>query len=186
MNHAISPERLKRISKFMSLVLRHQPEKIGLILDAQGWAETEDLIQGLNAQGLSVDRATLERVVRENDKQRFALSEDGSRIRASQGHSIEIELAYSPEAPPEYLYHGTTGSALKSIRAEGLQKRKRHHVHLSQDAETARAVGMRHGPPVILTIRAGEMARQGHSFYRSANGVWLVEAVPPEFIQFKD
>lgn len=175
---------LKRISKFLSLVLRHQPDKIGLKLDAQGWADVSELLTKINLEAFSLDRKTLEQVVHENDKQRFAFSQDGTQIRASQGHSVTVELDYSPAEPPEQLYHGTTASALDSIRSEGLQKRKRHHVHLSKDRETAQAVGQRHGPPVILTIHAGEMHRQGLRFFCSANGVWLTDNVPPEFMSF--
>ncbi|HEY9843246.1 MAG: RNA 2'-phosphotransferase [Candidatus Sericytochromatia bacterium] len=178
----MNPAQAKRISKFLSLVLRHQPDKIGLQLDSAGWAEVDELLEKVSSQAFALDRASLEEVVAGNEKQRFAFSEDGQRIRASQGHSIEVELEYQPVEPPEQLYHGTTGRFLDSIRAQGLLKRSRQHVHLSPDRETAQKVGQRHGPPVILTVEAGDMHRTGHVFYCSANGVWLVEAVPPEFI----
>lgn len=180
----MNASQLKRISKFLSLVLRHQPDKIGLKLDAQGWVAVSELLTKINLHAFSLDHETLEQVVHENDKQRFAFSQDGTQIRASQGHSVTVELDYRPAEPPEQLYHGTTASSLDSIRSEGLQKRKRHHVHLSQDRETAQAVGQRHGPAVILTIRAGEMHRQGLRFFCSANGVWLTDSVPPEFMSF--
>lgn len=172
----------KRLSKFLSLILRHRPEAIGLDLDAAGWAEIDDLLAKAPLAGVPLDRASLEAVVRDNAKQRFALSPDGRRIRASQGHSIAVELDYLPQVPPEQLYHGTHQAALAAILAEGLNKRKRHHVHLSVDRATAWEVGQRHGPPVVLRIAAGEMAHAGHLFYRSANGVWLTAAVPPKFI----
>lgn len=179
----MNPMEAKRISKFLSLVLRHQPEKLGIELDAAGWVSVDELLAKVNAQAFRLDRAMLEAVVKDNDKQRFAFSEDGARIRASQGHSIEVELDYQPMEPPAVLYHGTSRHFLEGIRAGGLQKRQRHHVHLSADRETAQKVGQRHGPPVILTVLAGEMQRAGHAFYRSANGVWLTEAVAPEFLQ---
>lgn len=182
----LSASQLKRISKFLSLVLRHQPDKIGITLDAAGWVDVDELIGKIDKKAFSLDRATLERVVAENDKKRFAFSEDGKQIRASQGHSVEVELEYQPVEPPELLYHGTTGKNLDGIRAEGLLKRSRRHVHLSPDRETAHKVGSRHGKPVILTVRAGELHRSGHVFYCSANGVWLTESVPAEYIYFPD
>lgn len=177
---------LVRTSKFLSLVLRHQPEAIGLTLDAQGWAEVEELIRLANISGQRVDRTLLERVVAENDKKRFALSEDGRRIRASQGHSIEVDLALSPTPPPELLYHGTATRFLESIRQQGLHAASRQHVHLSADLETATKVGQRHGKVVVLTVRAQAMAEAGHSFFLSANGVWLTEWVPVEFLEFPE
>ncbi len=180
----MNPSRFKRISKFLSLVLRHEPDKINLQLDPQGWADVDELLSQINLKAFSLDRQTLERVVSENDKQRFAFSSDKTKIRASQGHTIEIELDYTPAEPPEMLYHGTTSAVLAQIKKDGLQKRKRHHVHLSQNRDTALAVGKRHGPPAILTIQAGSMHEAGHKFYRSANGVWLTDSVPSEFILF--
>ena len=130
------------------------------------------------------DRATLLEIVRTNDKQRFALSEDGTRIRANQGHSVKVDLALTPQQPPEVLYHGTVDKFIDAIRNTGLQKGERHHVHLSPDLITATKVGQRRGKPVILTIRAAAMAKASHPFYLSDNGVWLTDAVPPEFINF--
>lgn len=179
----MNPTEAKRISKFLSLVLRHQPEKIELELDPAGWVSVDELLEKVSAKAFRLNREMLEAVVKDNDKQRFAFSDDGERIRASQGHSIGVELDYQPMDPPEILYHGTSRHFLAGIRATGLEKRQRHHVHLSADRETARKVGQRHGPPVILTVMAGEMRRAGHAFYRSANGVWLTEAVAPEFLQ---
>jgi putative RNA 2'-phosphotransferase len=174
----------KRISKFLSLVLRHEPGKIGIILDAQGWTDCDELIAAAARHGLRFDRATLLEIVRTNDKQRFALSDDGTRIRANQGHSVAVDLALVPEPPPETLFHGTVEKFLASIRLEGLRKGERHHVHLSPDLVTATKVGQRRGKPVILRIRAAEMAKAGHEFFLSENGVWLTDTVPPEFIDF--
>jgi putative RNA 2'-phosphotransferase len=178
-----SPDAHRSLSKFLSLVLRHQPATIGLTLDEHGWVSVTELLAALNAHGKRVDRALLEAVVADNDKQRFAFSPDGQRIRANQGHSVAVELGYTPQTPPETLYHGTAERNLASIRAQGLLKQQRHHVHLSANADTARQVGQRYGRPVVLVVNAGEMSRQGHTFYQSDNGVWLTDAVPPQFIQ---
>jgi len=175
---------LKRISKFLSLVLRHEPGKIGIILDENGWTDCRELIDAAARHGKHFDHATLLKVVRENDKQRFALSEDGHRIRANQGHSVKVDLALEPKTPPGHLYHGTVAKYLDAIRETGLRKGERHHVHLSPDLVTATKVGERRGQPVILTIRAAEMSAAGHPYYLSENGVWLTDAVPPEFIDF--
>ena len=175
-------QHLKPLSRFLSLVLRHEPEKIGLKLDAEGWVDVAELLEKLQAAGKRVDRALLGRVVAENDKQRFALSADAQRIRANQGHSIEIDLALLPQTPPGALFHGTAQRNIQSIRATGLNAGERQHVHLSLDAVTAAKVGARHGTPMVLIVRTGEMAAAGHIFYVSANGVWLTERVPPAFI----
>lgn len=175
----MSTNRLVRVSKFLSLVLRHQPESIGLVLDPQGWADVDDLITRANGAGLAITRELLLEVVGANDKQRFALSEDGCRIRANQGHSIGVELGLEPIEPPEILYHGTATRFLTSILEHGLLKGQRDHVHLSADEETAIRVGKRHGIAVVLRVHAGRMFREGKRFYVSANGVWLTEHVPP-------
>jgi putative RNA 2'-phosphotransferase len=172
-----------RTSKFLSLILRHEPERVGLELDSAGWVCVTELLAAVNRKGVSLTLEQLKHVVATNDKRRFAFSEDGQRIRASQGHSIEVDLRYESQTPPELLYHGTPEWFVESIRATGLNKGRRHHVHLSPDPETATRVGQRRGRPVALTIRSGEMRRQGHVFYRSANGVWLVDHVPPQFIK---
>jgi len=176
-------ERTKK-SKFLSLVLRHEPSAAGVILDPSGWVDVEQLLAGCCSHGVSLTRAELEEVVRSSDKQRFAFSEDGARIRANQGHSVAVDLQYEPAVPPDLLYHGTATRFLDAIRAEGLKKMDRHHVHLSPDEKTATAVGQRHGKVVVLTILSSRMNTTGHTFYRSANGVWLTEAVPVDFIQF--
>jgi len=171
-------------SKFLSLVLRHEPELLGLTLDEAGWVSVDLLLRACAARGRHISRQDLERIVATNDKKRFALSDDGRRIRANQGHSVEVKLGLEPQPPPEHLFHGTASRFIEAIRAEGLQKQARHHVHLSADIAIASAVGQRHGKSVILTVLAGEMHRQGHAFYRSENGVWLADSVPIEFLQF--
>jgi putative RNA 2'-phosphotransferase len=172
-------------SKFLSLVLRHRPDRIGLSLDAAGWADIEELIRLSQAhRPLTYD--VIQTVVAGSDKQRFAISEDGLRIRANQGHSIAVDLALEVVAPPGRLYHGTATRFLEAIRREGLLRRDRHHVHLSADIDTARRVGARHGKPVVLIIHATEMAAAGHAFRCSANEVWLADAVPVDFIDFGD
>jgi len=175
-----------RTSKFLSLVLRHEPERIEVQLDPAGWVEVESLLSACRRHGVAIGRAELDEVVATNEKKRFAFSEDGVRIRANQGHSVEVELGYTPQAPPARLFHGTATRFLESIRAEGLQKRERHHVHLSADAETATKVGQRHGQPVVLSVRAAAMQARGHEFFLSENGVWLTDHVPAEFIEFPD
>jgi putative RNA 2'-phosphotransferase len=143
-----------------------------------------ELLQAVNRHGVALSLGQLQHVVATNNKKRFAFSEDGARIRASQGHSVDIDLQYPPQTPPEILYHGTATRFLDAIRRDGLRKMARHDVHLSAETKVTLLVGGRHGKPVLLTIRAGEMHRAGHHFRCSANGVWLVSHVPPEFIEF--
>jgi putative RNA 2'-phosphotransferase len=173
-------------SKLLSYVLRHRPDSIGLALDIHGWAVVDDLLAHLGASGHALDRALLERVVAGNDKQRFAFSADRTRIRASQGHSVAVDLALVPAAPPDLLYHGTASRFLKSILATGLRAAGRHHVHLSADAGTARRVGARHGFPAVLRVDAARMRADGIVFYRSDNGVWLTETVLPRYLAMAD
>jgi putative RNA 2'-phosphotransferase len=176
-----------KTSRFLSLVLRHQPEAIGITLDDEGWVDIQTLIAAASKHGNQFDRDWIERVVRENDKQRFAISDDGQRIRANQGHSLrDVDLKLVRQQPPEILYQGTVARFLDSIRGEGLKKQSRNHVHLSEDLQTASKVAQRRGKPVILTIRAGEMHRAGHAFFQSENGVWLADTVPVQFINFPD
>jgi putative RNA 2'-phosphotransferase len=170
------------VSKFLSLVLRHQPTLIGIELDAAGWTDVDGLLAACARHGTQITRGELDAVVAGSDKQRFALSPDGTRIRANQGHSVPVELGLPARTPPERLYHGTVADALDGIRTSGLEKRARHHVHLSVERDTATKVGSRRGRPVILTIRAGDMARDGHAFYVSDNGVWLTDFVPAKYI----
>ncbi|GAB7036247.1 MULTISPECIES: RNA 2'-phosphotransferase [Catenuloplanes] len=175
---------IKRTSKRLSLVLRHRPESVGVTLTEDGWVAVPTLLEALGRHGLRLTRDELGRVVEENDKKRFTIERtpDGERIRANQGHSVAVELGYRAEEPPETLYHGTADRHLAAIREQGLVKGSRHHVHLSPDPVTARAVGGRHGRPVVLTVAAARMAAAGHLFFRSANGVWLTDAVPPEYL----
>jgi putative RNA 2'-phosphotransferase len=172
-----------KISKFLSYVLRHKPEAIGLTLDPEGWAWVDDLIACAARHGRKLDRNLIAEVVAGNDKRRFAMDSNGIYIRANQGHSIPVDLGLQPVLPPETLFHGTAASALPSIRKTGLQSRRRQHVHLSPDRQTAIKVGRRHGKPVILKVHSGAMNRAGHQFYLSQNGVWLVDQVPPEFLE---
>jgi putative RNA 2'-phosphotransferase len=175
---------LKNTSKFLSLVLRHQPETIGLTMDPAGWVSVDELLEKMRMHGQKLSFEELEEVVETNDKKRFAFSDDLSKIRASQGHSIEVDLEYVPTVPPEFLYHGTVDKFIALIKAEGLKKMSRTHVHLSKDLETATKVGSRRGKPVILTVRTGDMHRAGMEFFLSANNVWLCDAVPAEYIEF--
>jgi putative RNA 2'-phosphotransferase len=170
------------ISKFLSYVLRHDPASIGLMLDPQGWVDVNDLLARATKSGRGLDRTTLHRVVAENDKKRFTLSEDGDRIRAAQGHSVKVELGLSPVDPPTVLYHGTADRFIDSILREGLRPQSRQQVHLSLDVATATAVGTRHGRPIVLLIDAAAMHRNGRLFYRADNGVWLTDEVPPNYI----
>lgn len=172
---------LVSISKFLSLVLRHRPDIIALTLDDAGWADIEDIIH-LSPPHRALTRALIEQVVEQNDKQRFAISADGKRIRANQGHSVEVALGLQALIPPTLLYHGTAAHSVDAIHREGLRKRGRQHVHLSTDADAAAKVGARHGLPVVLIVRAAAMAAAGHTFSLAHNGVWLTDAVPAEFI----
>lgn len=174
----------KHTSKFLSLVLRHQPETIGIELDEAGWVDVETLLQAVRAKRSPLTRAELDEVVATSDKKRFAYSDDGLRIRANQGHSVEVDLGYTPAEPPAELYHGTVDRFLASIRQHGLIKGSRHHVHLSADVETATKVGQRRGQPVVLVVRSREMHAAAIPFFLSANGVWLTEHVAPQYIHF--
>jgi putative RNA 2'-phosphotransferase len=178
----MNAQNLKSKSKFLSLVLRHQPEVAGITLDDAGWVAVDELLAGCSRAGTSITHGELLDIVRSSDKQRFALSEDGTRIRANQGHSVEVELGYEPAEPPAVLYHGTAASALPSIRTVGLERRARHHVHLSERTDTATAVGGRHGKPVVLTVDAARMQADGLLFYRTPNGVWLTDEVPAKYL----
>lgn len=173
-------------SKFLSFVLRHKPEAIGLKLDANGWADVEELIRLANENGQPLTRDVIAYVVETSDKQRFAFDSSDQKIRANQGHSVNVDLELSPIEPPVVLYHGTATRFLQAIRESGLLKQARHHVHLSPDEETAVRVGARHGRPAILIIRAREMWSNGHLFFYSKNGVWLADHVPPGFIDFPE
>ena len=172
----------RRASKFLSYVLRHHPDEVGVTLDAQGWVAVDALLAGMAAHGTVLTRTDLDRIVAEDSKRRYAYSDDGARIRASQGHSVDVELGYEPAAPPPLLYHGTAEQNLASILATGLDRRERHHVHLSAASDTARQVGGRHGRPIVLHVDAARMHGDGFAFFLTANGVWLVEQVPPIYL----
>ena len=173
---------LKETSKFISLILRHKPEVIGISLDEHGWANVDELIAGIS-KAQPIDMAILEQIVAEDEKQRYSFNEDKTLIRANQGHSIPVDVELEEKEPPEYLYHGTGEKYVNSIDAEGLIPKSRLYVHLSSDEETATKVGQRHGKPVIYTVKSGEMYRQGYKFYCSVNGVWLTKDVPVSFLK---
>lgn len=175
----------KTISKFLSLVLRHKPEKIGIDLDENGWTQVSQLIEKSKKHGIDIDFEILSAIVATSDKKRFAFDETQSKIRANQGHSLEINLGYSPQQPPEILYHGTGEKYVASILATGLDKRNRHHVHLSNDIETALSVGQRHGKPFVFIILAEQMFLDKFDFFLSDNGVWLTETVPTKYLTHK-
>jgi putative RNA 2'-phosphotransferase len=181
-----SAKGIVRISKFISLVLRHKPGLVGLTLDAGGWAQVDDLLGAMAKAGRPLTRRMLERVVTENDKQRFTVSDDGQRIRANYGHSVPIDLGLEPREPPEVLFHGTATGSVGSIMARGIRPAGRRYVHLSIDEPTAVDVGRRHGRPVVLRIYAQSMHERGFVFYCSESGIWLTNQVPPEFIEFPD
>ncbi|MER5883833.1 RNA 2'-phosphotransferase [Streptomyces sp. NPDC001941] len=183
----MNEQRTVKVSKYLSRHLRHQPERIGLTLDPNGWVTVDALLTALAEHGLPVTRAELDHVVAVNDKRRFTIdtAPDGDRIRANQGHTVAVDLDLPRAEPPAYLYHGTVARSLDAIRAEGLRPMDRHHVHLSPDRETATRVGARRGRPVVLAVDAGAMHRAGHVFLLSANGVWLTDAVPPRYLRFQ-
>ncbi|MCO7263912.1 RNA 2'-phosphotransferase [Dickeya zeae] len=172
------------ISKFLSYILRHQPEAIGLSLDKEGWAVISDLILCAVKEGYILDNSLIHSIVDNSDKRRFTISDDGLRIRAVQGHSTrQVNISYKEKTPPEILYHGTATRFISAIREQGLIPVSRQYVHLSPDEETAIQVGQRHGKPIVLTIKALNMYEQGFKFYQADNGVWLTDTVPYQFVQ---
>jgi len=175
---------LTKVSKFLSLILRHNPEAIKLTLDKYGWAKTKDLLKQMNDHGTKISMEFLEEVVNTDNKQRYSFNENKTKIKANQGHSIKIELNLEPKAPPELLFHGTASKSLDSIFKNGLSKQNRHHVHLSLDEPTAVSVGARHGKPVVLTINSKLMHDSGYKFYQSENRIWLTDNIPANFITF--
>ena len=175
-------EKHKKESKFLSLVLRHHPESIGISLDIHGWAEVNVLIKNMKRKFPVFSLKILEEIVATDSKQRYAFSEDNTKIRANQGHSLAVELELLPQTPPECLYHGTASRFVESILKSGLQKQTRQHVHLSIDITTATKVGARHGKPVIFKVNTMAMHKAGYVFYLSANGVWLTDMVPPKYL----
>ncbi|TDW46040.1 putative RNA 2'-phosphotransferase [Flavobacterium sp. 270] len=180
----MNEKEIKSTSKFLSLVLRHSPETIHLKLDENGWANVEELITKCNQHQKKIDLELLNIVVETNDKKRFTFNEDKTKIRASQGHSIEVELNLKEALPLEFLYHGTVEASIHGIKEKGLQKMSRQHVHLSKDKETAIKVGSRRGKPIILKVEARRMQEAGFKFYLSENEVWLTDEVPAKYIEF--
>ena len=175
---------LTKLSIFISMILRHRPEVIDIALDEHGWADVEQLIDGVRrCREPAFDRAALDEIVATDNKQRYSYSEDGTLIRANQGHSIPVDVELPVAEPPEYLWHGTGEKYVQSIDCMGLLPRSRLYVHLSADTDTARIVGKRHGRPVIYRVHTGRMAADGHTFYLSVNGVWLTKAVPVEYLE---
>lgn len=171
------------LSKFISLILRHHPEAVNIQLDEHGWADVEELIAGIKKTGKRINRELLEEIVQTDQKQRYSLNEDKTLIRANQGHSISVDVELKELEPPALLYHGTAVGFLDSIQKEGLKPMGRLYVHLSKDVETALNVGRRHGKPVVLKIRSGDMYRDGQVFYMSENGVWLTKRVDTKYFQ---
>jgi putative RNA 2'-phosphotransferase len=177
---------LKSVSKNLSYVLRHRPDSVGLSLDANGWVAVSDLIDAFLLSGKSLSEELLAAVVAGNDKQRFEFNDDRTQIRARQGHSVPVDLAYAPALPPELLYHGTARHNLESIFESGLLKGRRHHVHLSTNKATMLQVAMRHGKPVILLVHAQRMYADGHVFFVTGNNVWLTDHVPPAYLAVEE
>lgn len=173
----------ENLGRFMSFVLRHKPEVIGLRLDEHGWADIDELMEGMNRAGKHIDRAKLDEIVATNNKKRYSVSEDGKKIRANHGHTVKVDVELKEQKPPEILYHGTAEQFSESIEREGLKPMKRLHVHLSKDTATAENVGSRHGKPVIYEVASGEMSENGFKFYLSESGIWLTEKVPPAYLK---
>jgi putative RNA 2'-phosphotransferase len=176
------PSDAVQTSKFLSLVLRHKPDEIGITLDSAGWIDVDELLRACAAHGKRISREELDALVGNSDKQRFAFSDDHTRIRANQGHSVQVELDYKPATPPDVLYHGTPEKFVETILREGLKKMQRHHVHLSPTHDTATKVGERRGKPVILRIDSKQMHADGFTFYLTPNQVWLVDEVPRKYL----
>lgn len=177
--------RLERLSKFISMILRHKPEAIGITLDEHGWANVDELIKGINETGEEVkfSKDTLETIVKTDKKQRYSFSQDKTLIRANQGHSIPVDVELEKKEPPKVLYHGTGSRFVKSIQEQGLLPMERLYVHLSTDVETATNVGKRHGTPVIFQVNAEHMQKDSYDFFQSVNGVWLTKEVPTKYLE---
>jgi putative RNA 2'-phosphotransferase len=182
----LTDKEITRMSKFLSLVLRHKPETIELSLDENGWADTNELIKKMNQNGFEISEDILTHIVETNNKQRFSFNTDKTSIRANQGHSLQVDVELKEQIPPEYLYHGTAEKNVSSILNSGIEKGTRQHVHLSIDKETAVKVGQRHGKPKVLLVAANKMSADGFRFYLSENKVWLTDNVPPEYLKLLD
>lgn len=181
-SESVDSQRLTHVSKFLSLILRHKPETIGIALDQHGWANIDELLEKMQPH-FPITRSLLEQIVRTDSKQRYAISDDGRCIRANQGHSIAVDVELTPMQPPQVLFHGTATRFAASIEAQGLLHQGRLYTHLSKDVVTAQAVGQRHGKPVVYQVDAQRMVADGFVFYQSANGVWLTKHVPPQYLQ---
>lgn len=179
--------RLERLSKFISMILRHKPEVIGITLDEHGWADVNELIKGINETGEEVEfsKAILEKIVKTDKKQRYSFSQDKTLIRANQGHSIPVDVELEKKEPPKVLYHGTGIKSVKAIQEQGLLPMERLYVHLSTDVETATNVGKRHGTPVIFKVNAEQMQKDSYDFFQSVNGVWLTKEVPAKYLELE-
>lgn len=177
--------RLERLSKFISMILRHKPEVIGITLDEHGWADVDELIKGINETGEEVEfsKTTLEKIVKTDKKQRYSVSQDKTLIRANQGHSIPVDVELEKKEPPKILYHGTGVKSVKAIQEQGLLPMERLYVHLSTDVETATNVGKRHGTPVIFKVNTEQMQKDGYDFFQSVNGIWLTKEVPAKYLE---
>ena len=177
--------RLKRLSKFISMILRHRPEVIGITLDEHGWADVEKLIKGINETGEEVEfsKATLEEIVKTDEKQRYSFSQDKALIRANQRHSVPVDVELERKEPPKVLYHGTGSKSVEAIKKQGILSMERLYVHLSTDVETATKVGKRHGTPVIFQVNSEQMQKDGYDFFQSVNGVWLTKEVPAQYLE---
>lgn len=174
----MNAEKIRRISKRLSYILRHQPDSVGLTLAPGGWVSVNDLLAAIR-----ISRELLDEVVFTNDKQRFEYSDDATQIRARQGHSTTVDLQYESAVPPDLLFHGTATRFLESIFQNGLLRGQRHHVHLSIDREMMIAVGSRHGKPVVLEVNAKQMVDDGKQFFVTGNHVWLTDHVPPQYLR---
>lgn len=174
---------LQEVSKFVALILRHKPETIGIVLDDHGYANVEELIDGVAAHYKGFNRAYLEKIVSIDEKKRYSFNQDKTLIRANQGHSIKVDIELKEQEPPEVLYHGTGGKYVKSIDKQGLRPKSRMYVHLSKDVETAKKVGQRHGTPIVYIVRAKQMYKDGYKFYLSENNVWLTNEVPNKYLE---
>lgn len=182
MEKKTTERRLERLSKFISMILRHRPEVIGITLDEHGWANVDELIEGINKTE-AFSKATLEKIVKTDEKQRYSFSPDKTLIRANQGHSFPVDVELEKKEPPAVLYHGTGIKSVESIKEKGLLPMERLYVHLSTDVETATKVGKRHGSPCIFRINAAQMSKDGYDFFQSVNGVWLTKEVPPQYLE---
>lgn len=179
--------RLERLSKFISMILRHKPQVIGITLDEHGWADVDELIKGINETGEEIEfsKDTLETIVKTDKKQRYSFSQDRTLIRANQGHSIPVDVELEKKEPPKVLYHGTGVKSVKAIQEQGLLPMERLYVHLSIDVKTATNVGKRHDTPVIFQVNAEQMQKDGYDFFQSVNGVWLTKEVPAKYLELE-